>query len=150
MKIKIKRPRFMIKNSESKIETIKKCALKGIVSGDQFRDMLVLKGGNAIDLVHDLGNRASIDLDFSIQGDFDEVEVVALNLETNLIAMFKEMGLQVFDFKMEPKPTHISVEIADFWGGYKLSFKLIEANMFTNLGSDLDKLRRSAVNVTAA
>ncbi len=36
--------------------------------------ILVLKGGNALDLVYDISNRGSIDIDFSMESDFTEKE----------------------------------------------------------------------------
>jgi len=36
-----------------------------------LEELLVLKGGNALELVHRLGSRASVDLDFSLEEDAD-------------------------------------------------------------------------------
>jgi len=130
------------------IETIKKCALRGIAASDAFREMLVLKGGNAIDLAHGLGSRASIDLDFSMSEDFADVASAGETLESNLSVVFLELGLRVFDFKMEPKPNMLSKEIADFWGGYKVSFKVIESVTADRVGPDINQLRNYAVSVT--
>jgi predicted nucleotidyltransferase component of viral defense system len=37
--------------------------------------LLVLKGGNAIDIAYDLSNRGSIDIDFSMDRDFTAAEL---------------------------------------------------------------------------
>lgn len=51
-----------------KIEQIKKLALIALFSDDDLMNTLVLKGGNALDLIYRVDNRASLDLDFSIEG----------------------------------------------------------------------------------
>ncbi len=87
-----------------------------MASADALLDVIVLKGGNAIDLVHDRGTRASIDLDFSIAADFSNLESVSGILEENIAREFRsEMKLRVFDFSMIPKPKEVSGDMADFW-----------------------------------
>lgn len=46
------------------LEKIKKLAIISIVSDDELMEKLVLKGGNAIDLIYQVSGRASIDLIF--------------------------------------------------------------------------------------
>ena len=50
---------------------IKKLAVIAMFSDDELMGRLVLKGGNAIDLIYRLSSRASVDVDFSIENDFD-------------------------------------------------------------------------------
>ena len=45
--------------------TIKKTSVISIFSDDDLFDLFVLKGGNAMDLIHKVSSRASVDLDFS-------------------------------------------------------------------------------------
>jgi predicted nucleotidyltransferase component of viral defense system len=52
---------------------IRKNVILAIFSDDQFLEKLVLKGGNAISLVHRLDYRTSLDLDFSMAGDFENL-----------------------------------------------------------------------------
>ncbi|MEO9590571.1 nucleotidyl transferase AbiEii/AbiGii toxin family protein [Rhodopirellula bahusiensis] len=137
----------MSQKPDERIEQIKRCALKGIVASDMLREQLVLKGGNAIDLVHGLGTRASMDLDFSMPADFLDVQQVSGELQRTLLKAFEGLNLLVLDFKFEPKPKKLSAAIADFWGGYKLSFKVIPEELARNLGDDLDKLRNHAMVV---
>jgi predicted nucleotidyltransferase component of viral defense system len=59
-------------NNVDTLESIKKLTVTAMFSDDELFDHLVLKGGNAMDLVHRLSNRASIDLDFSMKHDFPE------------------------------------------------------------------------------
>lgn len=122
-----------------------------MASADASLNAIVLKGGNAIDLVHDRGTRASIDLDFSIATDFSNLEAVQLILEVNIAKEFRsELKLHVFDFSMIPKPKELSDEVADFWGGYLIEFKLSTEESFQKYRADIDNLRRNAVPVTVA
>jgi len=56
----------------SELEQIKKLAVIAMFSDDELMEQLVLKGGNALDLVHRLSTRGSLDVDFSMQSDFVE------------------------------------------------------------------------------
>lgn len=123
-----------------------------MASDDALVETLVLKGGNAIDLMyrgqdHKL-SRASYDLDFSIEGDFDEdLEAIKARIENTLAKTFLEQGAVVFDYKFAVKPSLISAEVKDFWGGYNISFKLTTAQQVREAGDNLDKLRRNAIGV---
>ena len=46
------------------LEKVKRLAIIAMVSDDELMDILVLKGGNAIDLIYQVSGRASIDIDF--------------------------------------------------------------------------------------
>lgn len=118
---------------------------------DATLNAMVLKGGNAIDLVHDRGTRASIDLDFSIADDFIDLAVVSKTLQENITRQFRfEMNLHVFDFTMISKPRELSDDVADFWGGYLVEFKLSTEEKFQQHQSDIDALRKYAIPVTLA
>ena len=54
-----------------KLEEIKRLAIIAMFSDDVLMDTLVLKGGNALDIVYKIASRSSIDLDFSMEQDFD-------------------------------------------------------------------------------
>lgn len=56
------------------LDKIKKLTISALVSDDLLMKMLVLKGGNAIDIAYDLTDRGSLDIDFSIDRDFTEKE----------------------------------------------------------------------------
>ena len=47
-----------------RIEKIKRLAIIAMFSDDDLMERLVLKGGNALDIVYEIGSRASMDLDF--------------------------------------------------------------------------------------
>ena len=53
-------------NSEL-LKKIKRLTISALVSDDILMGILVLKGGNALDLAYDLSNRGSIDIDFQYE-----------------------------------------------------------------------------------
>jgi predicted nucleotidyltransferase component of viral defense system len=52
------------------IDRIKELVVIAMFSDDELMDRLVLKGGNALDIIHQVSVRASIDVDFSMSDDF--------------------------------------------------------------------------------
>jgi predicted nucleotidyltransferase component of viral defense system len=56
---------------------IKKLAIIAMFSDDDLMERLVLKGGNLLDLVYEISTRPSIDIDLSMEGDFEQVSVFA-------------------------------------------------------------------------
>lgn len=115
---------------------------------------MVLKGGNAIDLTYqsegkDHGSRTSYDLDYSIEkGDFSEdLITISERVERTLVQTFNENGYQVIDYRFLPKPKNVREEVADFWGGYKVEFKLVPSELYDEHKGDLEKLRRKSVSL---
>ncbi|TRZ93077.1 MAG: hypothetical protein D4R82_05765 [Dehalococcoidia bacterium] len=133
----------------SLLEKIKRLAVISIVSNDELMEQLVLKGGNAIDLVYQVSGRASIDLDFSMEGEFrkDQLENLRTKVEASMIEIFQEQGMAVFDVRLTERPATISNEFADFWGGYRIEFKVIPYNVYSNNVDNIDSLRRNATIV---
>ena len=109
--------------------------VSALVSDDILMGILVLKGGNALDLAYDLSSRGSIDIDFSMENDFTEAEKKRIqNQASSLLASeFEKENLYVFDVNFLEKPTVIDDSVKDFWGGYCLEFKLIEKEKFNQL-----------------
>ncbi len=54
----------------TQLERIKRLVVIAMFSDDQLMEYLVLKGGNAVDLVYKLSSRASMDIDLSMSEDF--------------------------------------------------------------------------------
>jgi len=129
-----------------KIEKIKKLAIIAMVSDDELMEKLVLKGGNALNIIHKVTSRASWDLDFSIESDFEEgeIEKIKAKIERNLQETFKSEAFEVFDVKITEQPEIVSPEVIDFWGGYVIEFKIIDKNKFDSLIDDRASLRRNA------
>jgi predicted nucleotidyltransferase component of viral defense system len=135
------------------VNKIKRIALIALASDDELVETLVLKGGNAIDLAYksqiDSISRTSYDLDYSIEdGDFSEDEVtISKRIEATLTQTFLESNFVIIDYKFLNKPKIIRKEVADFWGGYKVEFKVISKEIYNENKGNIDKLRRSAISV---
>ena len=56
------------------LEEVRCRILIALFSDDELMDTLVLKGGNALALVHKVGLRASVDMDFSMEEPFSDLE----------------------------------------------------------------------------
>lgn len=130
------------------LEQIKRWAVIAMFSDNELFDRLVLKGGNAVDLIHRLSARASVDLDFSMQHDFPKgIALFRNRVERTLKNTFRQHGYEVFDVKMKEKPSEISEEIASFWGGYIIEFKLIESALYKRHSPDPNELRKYALKI---
>ena len=117
---------------------IRRTVIVALFSDDLLTEMLVLKGGNAINLVYGFGSRSSIDVDVSIENDFTNRADFRKRLFTSLRERFRRVGYVLFDEKFVLKP---SLGIADGvgeWGGYEIWFKIIEEKTFDALGGDLE------------
>jgi len=128
------------------LKKIRTIAIKALVSDDELMERLVFKGGNAIDIIYGISQRASIDLDFSIENDFDsnEIEKIKEKIGNTLTTTFAENNFNVFDIKLGPRPAIIRDEVKSFWGGYRIEFKIIRKKKFDELGNSLEALRRNA------
>ena len=130
------------------LDRIKILAVQAMFSDDELLEQLVLKGGNAMALVHQISARASVDLDFSLQQDFgDDIAGTQTRIHMALAETFRASRYEVFDFHMIEKPRAISEDMRHFWGGYAVEFKLATADVFTEHRDDLVVLRRRAVNL---
>ena len=105
---------------------IKKVVILAMFSDDDLMDRLVLKGGNLLDIVYQLSARASVDVDLSMSGEFEDVDKLRAKILNALETSFQEYGYIVFDFKLTEQPPKLSDDMKDFWGGYRVEFKLID------------------------
>jgi len=128
------------------LDRIKRLAVISMFSDDELMNRLVLKGGNAIDLIYKISERASIDVDFSLEGEFDENELKSIEERINnvLEETFMSEGLRVFDIKFFKKPSKIKEEVKKFWGGYGVEFKVIPIEVYEKNKEDVGSLRRHA------
>ena len=125
-------------------EEIRKQILKALYGDEWLFSHLVLKGGSALSLVYNVGGRTSLDLDFSIEADFENVDRVSMRMESALSSTFAEAGIRVFDFRLEPRPR---CPDAGWWGGYVAEFKLIAISLAEALDFKADGMRRQALTV---
>jgi predicted nucleotidyltransferase component of viral defense system len=126
-------------------DEIRRHTIVALFSDDVLLEELVLKGGNAISLIYGFGNRASLDLDFSLENDFEDVADAKERIFKALEQRFSQLGLAVFDTKFEARPSN--AEEGSRWGGYQFEFKLIAKLRETELQGNRDAIRRNALVV---
>lgn len=124
------------------VDEIRSTIIAAIASDDNLQERLVLKGGNALELIHKIGQRASLDIDFSLDGDFEDLEDARVRLFQALRQQFETAGYVLFDEMFAPRPKSRSP--GDRWGGYNAEFKLIERKTFEKLAGKRDDIRRQA------
>ena len=132
------------------LDAVKTAALVALLADDELTGRLVLKGGSALEMIYGVSDRASIDLDFSMGGAFaaDEIGPLRDRIERLLERGFGEIDYRVMDVKLAPKPTSLTADLAGFWGGYELSFKVVSRETFEQY-ADPEQQRRRAMPVGA-
>jgi predicted nucleotidyltransferase component of viral defense system len=121
---------------------LREAVIVALFADDVLFELLVLKGGNALNIVHKLGTRASMDVDFSIEKDFEDLPDVERRIRESLEKGLDEAGFMVFDFEFSAKPD--SERRAGKWGGYTVQFKVIERTKAEDLKRELEAMRRNA------
>jgi len=129
------------------LRKIKKIAITAIFADAQLYDVLVLKGGNLLDLAYELSGRSSVDVDLSMAEDFTDTDEVQERLWHVLAKGFEANGYHAFDFKFREVPPTISDGMKDFWGGYKIDFKIIDDLKRDYFNGDLEQIRRNAITI---
>lgn len=127
------------------LKKIRLIAIQAMFSDDFLLDNLVLKGGNALDLVYKLGSRSSMDIDFSIGEDFDSSTLgeIEKKIESVLVNTFSENGYMVIDFRFTQKPQPRPDDEMKFWGGYVVKFKVIRGATSESV-IDVSRARKAA------
>ena len=144
----VNKPKTSPEEFQTLLDKIKIWAIQAMFSDDELLEQLVLKGGNAMALVHQISARASTDLDFSLRQDFSgEIASVEGRISRTLLDTFRSNGFEVFDFKMVERPRAVSDDMKNFWGGYGVEFKLAMSEVFAAHSADLETLRRRAINL---
>jgi len=132
------------------LDRLKRLAIIAMFSDDDLMEMLVLKGGNLLDTIYNIASRASVDVDFSMEGEFQEedFELIKEKIQRALVGTFEAEGFTVFDLNLlkRPKKDLPSVTCA-FWGGYRLEFKVIESSKYEKLKHDQRSLRMGSVTL---
>jgi len=131
------------------LQKIKRLTISALVADDMLMAILVLKGGNALNLAYDISNRGSIDIDFSMEKDFTENDKSDLleRFKVLLESEFSKENLSVFDVNFTEKPHFTRDEVKSFWGGYLLEFKVIEISKFKSFNGNIDFIRRNAISL---
>lgn len=114
-------------------DEIRNTILKAIYSNEQLNENLVLKGGNALK-IHGIVERESQDLDFSLKETirFSE-EKEGKEFKDSISEAFSDKGyfVNAFEFVSKPKKRHDN--LPPYWGGYKISFTLLDANIYQDI-----------------
>ncbi len=143
-----RRPRQWVDpTADPQLRDIRRNVIIALCADDELMKQLVLKGGNALDLVHDVGGRTSQDLDYSIPGDFDDLERIEQKLSSVLRDQFARKQMVVFDVKLGRRPPQGGEERQS---GYQLEFKLTTRARWDAAGGDLTRARRDATVVGPA
>ncbi|MCU4851563.1 nucleotidyl transferase AbiEii/AbiGii toxin family protein [Bacillus paranthracis] len=131
------------------VEKIKELAIISLFYDDELMNTFVLKGGNALNIAHKINERASVDIDVSMEDDFAEgtLAEIKAKLQHAFEVTFQEEDYHVFDLNLKPSPARMKDEMKKFWGGYTLYFKVIEKEKFEQYQDDLQKLRQNAIVV---
>lgn len=125
---------------------IRRIAITAIFSDDSLFEQTVLKGGNALSIVLGLSKRTSLDLDFSIEDDFEDLDNIRNRIQKALENRFLAAGFVVFDFRFEIKPKVPRDGQNPRWGGYLAKFKVMSKQKFeAHRGGLVDRRRDSLV-----
>jgi hypothetical protein len=124
---------------------IRRVAITAFFSDDELLERLVLKGGNALDLIYGLTSRTSLDLDFSMADDFEDLDDARRRIFRALRDRFDARGYVVFDERLDPKPRIEGEDTKPWWGGYELRFKLMEHARYEMLKRRPEALSRNAL-----
>lgn len=127
------------------LDDVRRHTIVALAADDVLGEMLVLKGGNALRLVHGIGRRASLDLDYSIEGDLEELDAIRARIEGALKREFQNVEYEAFDVKITQKP-HVPPEVDErpTWGGWAVEFKLISRQRYSEHAHDVSLLRNYA------
>jgi hypothetical protein len=127
-------------------QRIKRVTLIALMSDDYLMEQLTLKGGNALDMIYQLNQRGSYDLDFSMEEDFDEeLNQVEARINRTLTQTFEDEGYTIIDFKFREKPKKIAENLRDFWGGYAIEFKIVTMAVYEANKANLSTLSARAI-----
>lgn len=129
------------------LERIKRLVIVAMFADDVLMEHLVLKGGNLLDVVYEVSTRASVDVDFSIDGEFHSEDELRYRIERTLSRTFGEDELVPFDVSLRVVPPNLSDDLKMFWGGYKIDFKIASQSDFDAFRHDIEQLRRHAFSV---
>jgi hypothetical protein len=124
---------------------IRRIAITAIFSDDVLFERVVLKGGNALSLALGLSKRTSLDLDFSIENDFEDLNEIRNRVQNALENRLLAAGYVVFDFKFDTKPSIAPEGQNPRWGGYMAAFKVMEKQRYKKLEGDIDGRRRDSL-----
>jgi hypothetical protein len=129
------------------LQAFKREVILALFADNTLMQQLVLKGGNLLDVVYGISTRPSRDIDLSICGDVEDLDLFKTTIANALARWFAPKGYVVFDVNLAEEPANLTAEFRAFWGGYKVDFKIIDEDTHETLGGDEHKLRARAMTV---
>ncbi len=129
------------------LHSLKREVILALFADNALMQQLVLKGGNLLDVVYGISTRPSRDIDLSICGEIEDLDAFRGTIELALRNWFEPKGYVVFDVTLVEEPQMLTEEFRDFWGGYKVDFKIIDAVAYEKHAGDEQKLRIAAMTV---
>jgi hypothetical protein len=133
-----------MRGQDTTFAEIRRLVVTAAFSDDRLLEKFVLKGGNALTLVHELNLRSSLDIDLSMDSDFEDQHDAKFRLFRALDDRFDSAGFVIFDKKFEPKPPPDGSPPHPRWGGYQVEFKMLPKSKYEAYRGDLDRIRREA------
>lgn len=122
-----------------KPDKIRNIILKAIYSDNYLKETLVLKGGNALKF-HNITERSSQDLDFSIGETIRyEKENQGEKLKKLISDAFHKVGFLVVGFEFINKPKKRHIDLPPYWGGYMISFSIIDEKQYEDKINEINK-----------
>ena len=121
--------------------------ITAVTTDEELCSKLILKGGNALSLVHGVGNRASLDIDYSMETDVEDHDALRVRLVAALRGHLGPLGLVLFDEQFSLRPKQPGESAKSRWGGYCFEFKLIRTDRYEALAGDVGRSRRQALSV---
>jgi predicted nucleotidyltransferase component of viral defense system len=129
------------------LKDIRRLVIIALFSDDELMEKLVLKGGNALDIIYGIGSRSSLDIDLSIAQDFIDLKDTERRIFKSIKDRFDAAGYVIFDDKFEAVPRKRKEDLSEVWGGYAIEFKMIDKANFEKHKDNLSKLQKNAIPV---
>ena len=126
---------------------IRKFAILALFSDDFLMSVLVLKGGNALNLIYRVGARSSLDIDLSLGDDFRDEAEARDRIFHVLTTRFGMENYSVIDLRFQRRPHENAGALASHWGGYEVRFKVIPTALLRSLASEPGRASRQADEV---
>lgn len=117
---------------------IRSTVITAMFADDKLMNYFALKGGCALELIHGIVTRGTLDVDLSIPGDFDDFEDVRNRVFRAITDRFDALGYVAFDLTFEPAGR------SDILSGYQIFFKIIEVEKYRELDGRLTDIRRQS------
>lgn len=129
---------------EQPLERIRLAILVALARDPELASRLVLKGGNALALVHRIGNRASLDIDYSLEDEITDAKELGYRIHACLREAVGAFGLELFDWSFVARPREPRDDREATWGGYVATFKLVD-DVVRRASDDVQDWRRRSI-----